>query len=107
MEKTIAVYMTVVRSKQNEFYTATIRLQFDDGSGLFHTFNDSESVTPVRLLPLDVFSLIPDEPQRKVAQKRYEAELDLFETTVDTECEKARQALKSMGYGNIINAYAI
>lgn len=106
-DKKIAVYMTVVRSKQNEYYTATIRLQFNEGDGLFHTFNDSESVPPVRLLPLEVFGLVPDETQRKVAQKKYESELDLFDATVDGECEKARQALKSMGYDNIINAYAI
>lgn len=107
LEKTTAVYVTVVHAKQNEMHVASIRLQYCDENCLFHTFNYGEGIHPVRMIPLEVFDLIPDDKMRKDAQADYDAEIDAFNSSVKAEYEKAKNVFIKMGYANIVNAYSV
>lgn len=108
LEKTTAVYMTVVHAKQNETLVASIRMQYTGPDDLFfHTFNYAEGIQPMMLVPLDVFDMIPDVAQRNQAKKNYDAELDAFNKKITDEYEKARQLFAQMGFTRIVSAYSV
>lgn len=108
LDKATTVYMTVVHGKQNETLVATIRMQFAIGdSSVFHTFNYSEGMGSVALVPLEAFDLLPDDAQRNMARKRYDAELDAFNKTVETEYGKAKQLFVQLGFTKIVSAYSV
>lgn len=107
LEKTTAVYITVVHSKQDDVHVASIRLQYLADDLVFHTFNYRENIKPLRMIDPSVFSMIPDEKQQVIAQKTYEAEIDAFSESVHAEYEKAKDLFIRMGYTKIVNAYSV
>jgi hypothetical protein len=108
LDKETTMYMTVVHAKQNETLVATIRMQFAIGeSSVFHTFNYSEGMGTVNLIPVEAFDLLPDDAQRNMAKKRYEAELDVFNKSVTDEYEKAKQLLVQLGFTKIVSTYSV
>lgn len=107
LEKTTAVYITVVHSKQDDVHVASIRLQYMADDLVFHTFNYRENIKPLRMIDPGVFGLIPDEKQQVIAQKTYEAEIDAFNESVHAEYEKAKDLFTRMGYMKIVNAYSV
>lgn len=108
LEKTTAVYMTVVHAKKDDgTLVASIRIQFMDDLAVFHTFNYAEGIQPVTLVPLDTFDLIPDNATRNQAKKQYDAELDAFNTSITDEYEKAKKLFTQMGFTKVIPAYTL
>jgi hypothetical protein len=107
LEKISPVYISVVHMKQDDVHTASIRLQYIDTDLFCNVFNYQENIKPIRLVDVRVFNMIPDEKQRDLAQKQYEAEIDMFNESVRVEYEKAMELLTKMGYVKIINASVV
>jgi hypothetical protein len=107
LEKTTAVYMTVVHAKREDVISATIRIQFNEGTGLFHTFNYNENIPSVKLLDMGFINKIPDEQSRKKLMENYDAEIDALNQAILDEYEKAKQLFVKMGYEKVINAYSV
>lgn len=107
LEKTTAVYMTVVHARREDVISATIRMQFNEGTGLFHTFNYTENIPSVKLLDMGFINKIPDEASKKKLMESYDDELDALNHAIMNEFEKAKQLLVNMGYEKVINAYSV
>jgi len=107
LEKTTAVYMTVVHAKREDIISATIRIQFNEGTGLFHTFNYNENIPSVKLLDMGFINKIPDETSKKKLMENYDAEIDAMNGAINDEYEKAKQVFVQMGYEKVINAYSV
>lgn len=105
-DKTTAVYLTVIHSKKEpEVMTAMIRMQFSDKMGTYHTFNYTDGIHEVPLIPLMFLERIPDEELQKEVRAEYSAEIDEYNESVKQEYEKAKAMFASMGYNNILNAF--
>jgi len=105
-DKSTTVYLTVIHSKKEpEIMTAMIRMQFSSKDGLFHTFNYTEGIHEVELIPLMFLERISDEELRKDVKAEYGAEIDEYNASVKQEYEKAKTMFTSMGYNNIVNAF--
>jgi len=107
LEKTTPVYISVVHMKQDDIHTASIRLQYIDMDLFCNVYNYQENIKPIRLVNMNVFGLIPDEKQREIAQKQYEAEIDGFNESVSTEYEKARELFTKLGYVKLVSASVV
>jgi hypothetical protein len=107
LEKTTAVYMTVVHANQNESHVAVIRIQFADGTGFFHTYNYSDNITPVPILNMDTVDLMPSDEIKKQMLAQYKAEIEKLNNEIQTEYAKAKQVLEKIGFTKVINAYSV
>jgi len=107
LEKTTAVYMTVVHARREDVISATIRIQFNGDTELFHTFNYNDNIPSVKLIDMGFINKIPDEVSRKKLMESYDAEIDAMNESIKDEYEKAKQVFVQMGYEKIINAYSV
>jgi len=107
LEKTTAVYMTVVHSNQNESHVAVIRIQFTDGSGVFHTFNYTENIAPVPLLDRDVVDVLPTDELKKQVLSKYKADIDKLNEDIKNSFDKIKLGLGKLGFNKVINAYSV
>jgi len=107
LEKTTPVYISVVHMKQDDVHTASIRIQYIDTDLFCNVFNYQENIKPIRLVDVRVFNMIPDETQRDLAQKQYDAEIDGFNESVRCEYEKAMELFTKMGYTRIVSASVV
>jgi hypothetical protein len=103
---TIPVYMTIIPSKKEpEIITAMIRMQFCDKHGVFHTFNYTEGIHEVGLIPLMFLERITDPELQKEVRAEYGAEIDDYNLSVKEEYEKAKKMFEGLGYKNIVEAF--
>jgi len=107
LEKTTVIYMTVIHAKSVDSHVASIRIQFADENLLFHMFNYTDGMNPVRILNSQVLELIPDDGSRKQLVKNYEEEINDFEESVKTEYEKAKAVFIHLGFTKIVSAYVV
>jgi hypothetical protein len=107
LEKTTTIYMTVIHAKAGDSHVASIRIQYADENLLFHMFNYTDGMEPVKILNSQVLELIPDDGSRKQLVKNYEEDINDFEESVKTEYEKAKAVFIQLGYTKIVSAYAV
>jgi len=107
LEKTTALFISVVHMKQDDVHTASIRLQYIDNNLVCNVFNYQENIKQIRLVDTAVFNLIPDEKQRLLVQKQYGSEIDAFNESVRVEYEKSVELFTKLGYSKIVSASVV
>lgn len=104
METTI--YMTVIHSKKEpEVMTATIRMQFMDKNGIFHTFNYTEGIHEVELIPIMFIERISNAELKQDVREEYTADIDEYNASIKREFDKAKTMFENIGYKKIVNAF--
>lgn len=107
IDKIRPIFVTVTRATRESIVTGCVLVMAVDELGLMHSFNHSEDIPAVRLIPDDYFALIEDEKRRQVEYEEYKARFDVFEEALFKEYTKMRDVLKGLGFQKIYNAVSV